>query len=107
MSKTKLQGQRGARGIPGPAGPRGERGPIGATGTPGVTGPRGATGAIGKTGPKGSLSPADRQEILSFVQSRIQEVSREFMAQIRRMESLKSEIDELRGYVASLMKSPG
>ena len=105
MAKLTKQGRRGARGIPGPMGPRGEQGPIGQTGKRGVSGPRGVRGLIGKTG-KGGLSSADRQEILSFVQGQINEVQKELTAQIKRMESLRREIDDLRANVASLGRRP-
>jgi hypothetical protein len=53
----------------------------------------------------GKLSPADRLEVLSVVQGQIGEVSREFMAQMKHMELLKSELDELRANVARLADS--
>ena len=97
MSKPKQQGQRGERGIPGPPGPPG---PMGATGTTGSAGPLGARGATGKTGPAGKLSRADRHELLSLVHGQINEVSHELGAQMKRMQSLKDELDELRANVA-------
>jgi hypothetical protein len=105
MSKSKQQGQRGERGIPGPPGPRGKQGPRGAIGKTGIAGPLGARGVDGKTGPAGKLSPADRRDVLNLVHGQLKEVSRELLAQMRHMQSLKGELDELRGNVATLIKS--
>jgi hypothetical protein len=101
MAKSTKQGRRGERGIPGPMGPRGEQGPAGHTGRTGVSGPRGARGLIGKTG-KGGFSSTDRQEILNFVQGQINEVQKELSAHIKRMDSLRGELDDLRANVARL-----
>ena len=106
MSKSKEQGQRGERGIPGPPGqqgPAGKQGPMGATGKTGIAGPLGARGATGKTGPAGKLSRADRHELLSLVHGQINEVSHELGAQMKRMQSLKDELDELRANVARVV----
>ena len=105
MSTSKLQGQRGERGIPGPRGPRGKRGVPGAPGKTGIAGPQGARGATGKTGPAGKLSPSDRSEVLNLVHGQITEVSRELQAQMKRLASLKGELDELRTNVANLIDS--
>ena len=106
MSTSKPQGQRGERGIPGPPGPQGKQGPRGATGKTGLAGPLGAKGADGQTGLDGKLSPADRREVLNLVQGQLSEVSRELLAQTKRLQSLKGELDELRGNVASLIDGP-
>jgi hypothetical protein len=110
MSKSAQQrGARGKRGIPGPPGPRGRQGVMGATGKSGAGGPRGAMGPrgeLGKTGPVGTLAPADRLEILSLVQGQIQEVSRELRVQVKRMERLQGDLDELRENVGRLKDSP-
>ena len=103
MPKSKQQGQRGERGIPGPPGPPGEQGSTGATGKTGSAGPLGARGATGKTGPAGKLSRADRHELLSLVHGQINEVSHELGAQMKRMQSLKDELDELRANVARVV----
>jgi hypothetical protein len=100
MPKSKQQGQRGKRGIPGPPG---KQGPMGATGKTGIAGPLGARGATGKTGPAGKLSRADRHELLSLVHGQINEVSHELGAQMKRMQSLKDELDELRANVARVV----
>ena len=100
MSKSKQQGPRGERGIPGPPGPRGQQG---ATGKTGIVGKQGARGAIGKTRHAGRFSPADRIEILSIVQGQIGEVSLELTAQMKRLKSLKGELDELRANVKLLL----
>ena len=103
MSKSKQQGQRGERGIPGPPGPPGEQGSMGATGKTGIPGPLGARGATGMTGPAGKLSRADRHELLSLVHGQMNEVSHELGAQMKRMQSLKDELDELRANVARVV----
>ncbi len=105
MSTSKLQGQRGERGIPGPRGPRGKRGVPGAPGKTGIAGPQGARGATGKTGPAGKRSPSDRRDVLNLVHGQITEVSRELQAQMKRLASLKGELDELRTNVANLIDS--
>ena len=105
MSKSKQQGPRGERGIPGPPGPRGRNGLTGVTGKDGIAGPPGARGAAGKTGPAGKLSPIDRREVLNLVHGQITEVSRELLAQMKRLQSLKGELDELRANVADLIDS--
>jgi hypothetical protein len=105
MSTSNQHGQRGERGIPGPPGPRGRQGPRGATGKASIAGSPGARGADGKTGAAGKFSPADRREILNLVHGQLKEVSRELLAQMRHMQLLKGELDELRGNVASLIKS--
>lgn len=105
MSKSKQQGRRGERGIPGPPGPPGKQGPVGATGKTGIAGPLGARGAAGKTGPTGKLSLADRRELLSLVHGQINEVAHELGAQMKRMQSLKDELDELRANVARVVDS--
>jgi Collagen triple helix repeat (20 copies) len=99
MSTSKQQGQRGERGIPGPPGP------MGATGTTGSAGPLGARGATGKTGLAGKLSRADRQELLSLVHGHMSEVSHELAAQMKRMQSLKNELAELRANMARVIRS--
>jgi hypothetical protein len=63
----------------------------------------GATGAIGKTGHAGTFSPAARAEILSVVQAQMGEVSLELTAQMKRLKSLKVDLDELRANVKLLM----
>ena len=98
----KQRGQRGERGVAGPRGPRGPQGVVGATGKTGGQGPRGAVGVTGKTGPVGKLSPADRREIISLVHAQIGEVSLELAAQMKRLASLKAELEDLRGNVARL-----
>ncbi len=105
MSTSKQQGQRGERGIPGPRGPRGKEGSLGATAKSVIDGPLGAREAAGKTGPAGKLSPADRGEVLNLVHGQLQEVSRELLAQMRHLQSLKGELDELRANVGSLIDS--
>jgi hypothetical protein len=105
MSKSKQQGQRGERGIPGPPGPPGKQGPMGATGKTGIAGPLGARGATGKIGPAGKLSEADRHELLNLVHGQINEVSHELGAQMKRMQALKDELDELRANVARVVDS--
>ena len=105
MSKSKQQGQRGERGIPGPPGPPGKQGPTGAAGKTGIAGPLGARGATGKTGPAGKLSLADRNELLSLVHGQINEVAHELGAQMKRMQSLKDELDELRANVTRVVDS--
>ena len=106
MSTSKQQGQRGERGIPGPPGPQGKQGRRGATGKTGLAGPLGAKGADGKTGLDGKLSPADRREVLNLVHGQLTEVSSELLAQSRRLQSLKGELDELRANIASLIDGP-
>jgi hypothetical protein len=103
MAKSKEQGRRGERGLPGPRGPRGDQGKIGHTGKPGRSGPRGTRGRIGRTGPRSPLSPAAREELLSQVQGQIDEVHRALTEQIRRMDSLRSELEALRANFASLL----
>jgi hypothetical protein len=102
MPKSKRQDRRDERGISGPPGPRGKQGPIGATGKTGIGGRSGAPGPTGKTGPAGMFSSADRLEISSVVQGQIGEVSRELTAQMKRLKSLKGELDELRANVKKL-----
>jgi hypothetical protein len=101
MATSKQQVRRGKRGRPGATGPRGEQGRIGQTGKPGVSGPRGAQGLMGKTVPTGKLA-ADRQKIMAAVQGQIEEVHHELTHQIKRMDSLRRDIDELRTNVARL-----
>jgi uncharacterized coiled-coil DUF342 family protein len=60
---------------------------------------------IGKTEPVSQRLPADRQEILSFVQGQVDEVHRELTAQLKRLDSLRDELDELRANVAYLADS--
>jgi Collagen triple helix repeat (20 copies) len=103
MSKSKQQGRRGERGIPGPPGPPGKQGAMGATGKTGIAGPLGARGATGKTGPAGKLSRADRHELLSLVHGQMNEVSHELGAQMKGIQSLKDELDELRANVARVV----
>lgn len=98
MSKSAQQrGPRGERGMTGPPGPRGKQGMIGPTGKSGV-GPRGAMGPTGPSGKNGSgtLRAADRREVLSLVQGQIQEVSLELGVQVKRIQRLQSDLDELR-----------
>ena len=102
MAKSNRQGQRGQRGLPGPRGPRGEQGQIGHTGKTGGSGRRGARGPVGKTGPLGTFSPVDRAEILSHVQGQIDEVHHALTAQIKRLNGLRRDLDELRANVAAL-----
>ena len=64
-----------------------------------------ARGPTGKTGPAGKLSPSDRREVLNLVHGQITEVSRELQAQMKRLASLKGELDELRTNVANLIDS--
>lgn len=100
-SKSKEQQRlRGERGIPGPPGPPGKQGPTGKTG---IVGKQGARGATGKTGRAGAFSPADRSEVLSVVQAQVGEVSLELTAQMKRLKSLKADLDELRANVKLLM----
>ena len=77
----------------------------GATGKTGFAGPLDAREATGKTGAAGKLSPADRGEVLNLVHGQLQEVSRELLAQMRHLQSLKGELDELRANVGSLIDS--
>jgi hypothetical protein len=102
MATSKQHVTRGARGRPGATGPRGEQGRIGQTGKSGVSGPRGARGLIGQTGPNDTLPAAGRKEMMAHVQGQIEEVHRELTHQMKRMDSLRSEIDELRINVARL-----
>ena len=106
MAKSAQQrGPRGERGRPGPAGPTGEPGATGATGKAGTVGPPGATGApgqAGKTGPAGTLTASHRREILNIVEGQILEVSQELREQVKRMERLQRDLDELRANVARL-----
>jgi hypothetical protein len=102
MAKSTQQGQRGERGLTGPRGPRGKQGRMGHVGKTGISGPRGAKGLTGQAGPNGRLSAADREEILSHVQGQVNEVHRELTEQMKRMGSLKRELDELRANVARL-----
>jgi len=59
--------------------------------------------ATGKTGKAGKLSRADRQELLSLVHGQISEVSHELTAQMKRMQSLKNELAELRTNMARVI----
>jgi polyhydroxyalkanoate synthesis regulator phasin len=61
---------------------------------------------VGKAGARGAFSPTDRAEILSHVQGQIDEVHRELTAQIKRLNALRRELDELRGNVARLSNKP-
>ena len=107
MSKSaQRRGPRGERGIPGPPGRPGVAGVTGRTGVSGARGAMGPSGKPGKTGPAGIPTVADRGELLSLVQGQIQEVSRELSVQVKRMERLQSELDELRENVGQLMDTP-
>ena len=105
MTTSKQRGQHGERGIPGLRGRRGKQGSTGADGKAGNRGPQGARGATRKTGSAGKLSPSDRREVLNLVHGQITEVSRELQAQMKRLASLKGELDELRTNVANLIDS--
>jgi hypothetical protein len=59
----------------------------------------------GNTGAGGTLTPVDRFELLGVVHGQIQEVSRELTAQVRRIERLQGELDELRENVGRLLNS--
>jgi hypothetical protein len=61
--------------------------------------------ADGETGPAGKFSPADRREVLNLVQGQLEEASSELLAQMKHLQSLKGELDELRANVASLIDS--
>ena len=82
------------------------QGVTGATGKTGIAGPLGARGADGKTGPAGKLSPADRRDVMNLVHGQLTELSRELLAQAKRLQSLQGELDELRANVASLIDGP-
>src|SRR5438105_3149439 len=85
--KTRTQGRRGPRG---PAGRRGPRGPQGRKGTNGALGPKEQPGA---TGP---LHSGERMELLTVVESQLQDVFRELDMQMKRMAQIQMQIDELR-----------
>ena len=103
------QGPRGMRGIPGPPGPSGAIGKIGLTGARGKTGrpgERGAPGARGKAGLTGIEGPtmtrSARVEILSGVEGQIEEIRRDLVVQIKRMEQLQVQVDEVRAAIREL-----
>jgi NTP pyrophosphatase (non-canonical NTP hydrolase) len=60
---------------------------------------------IGKTELVSQRLPADRQDILSFVQGQVDEVHRALTAQMKRLASLRDELEELRANVACLADS--
>jgi hypothetical protein len=103
------QGPRGMRGIPGPPGPPGAIGKVGATGARGKTGragERGAQGARGKSGLTAIEGPAmtrsARLELLSGVEGQIEEIRRDLVVQIKRMEQLQVQVDEVRAAIREL-----
>jgi hypothetical protein len=104
-----IQGPRGARGVPGPPGPSGAVGKIGATGARGKTGrageqgERGARGKAGLTGIQGPvMTRSARVELLSGVEGQIEEIRRDLVVQIKRMEQLQVQVDEVRAAIREL-----
>lgn len=107
---AKHQDPRRERGIPGPPGPPGPPGTAGAVGERGKTGQRGKPGATGARGPAGETGSAgaessskDRLEILTVVESQIEDIYHELDVQMKRMAQLQAQVDELRGQIRKLI----
>ena len=95
---------KGAHGPRGPHGPRGLHGPPGPRGKQGTAGSRGRTGRRGDKGPTGASEAAatgqsnraDSVELLSVVESQIEDIYRELDVQMKRIAQLQQQVDDLR-----------